>query len=534
MTLDDLNLPKEEAPEQNAPVFTLDSLEVPETDPAAPVFTLDSLEEPEVPAAPVFTLDALEKTPAEPAAEPAPEPTPEPTPAPVPQPTPEPVFRGEDRQPVYHSTPVQPVVHRSNAQPVMHHTNPVQPTYHAAPVQPAEPVQPKKAAKAPKVRGKKPHIAVRIPLQLLSFVLAAALFAVVIGGVLLADLREVTSENGIKKLVNALLVGSESAPVHIQPTPVQADPMSNITWDSTSPSSPDDITVDEDGNIVIGGDVSINLEDIPDDILSGGGSEANVMNLVDWVYEQIDASTDKPLKFSKGELREFVQESTVSDYLSEKLAGYADDFINNSEKTEITTREVMNLLKENEDLMQSKLNMELTDEQWVQIEVTVETLVEENDINATIRSEVYTAVDKVLEENSEMLGGMERKELQELLQLLTSDGLFIAFVGAAIVLLVLLCLLNYYNVPAGLTWAAVPTILAGILLALPILLLDTATEAVAGLVPGLSAVMSLLTSCVDVFAPIHYGLLGIGVLLLIASIVWRVIRAAVRKSHAAA
>lgn len=556
MTLDDLNLPKENTPEQNAPVFTLDSLETPET--SAPVITLDSLEEPAAPAAPVFTLDALEEDPVaepipepipvcipepvpEPVAEPAPAPipeplpvyTPEPVPAPVPQPVPQPVYRPEDRQPVYHSTPVQPVVHRSNVQPVVHHANPAQPTYHANPVQPVQPVQPQKPEKAPKVRGKKPHIAVRIPLQLLSFILAVALFAVVIGGVLLADLREVTSENGMKKLVNALLTGGESAPVQIHPAPIQADPMSNIAWDSTSPTIPGDITVDEDGNITIGGDVSINPEDIPDDILNGGGGEANVLNLVDWVYEQIDASTDKPLKFSKSEFREFVQESTVGDYVSEKLTGYTEDFINDTEETEITTREILKLLEENEDLMRTTLHVEPTDEQWDQIEVTVETMVEQNDINGTIRDKVYTAVDTVLEENAEMLGGMDRKGLQELLQTLTSDGLFFTFVGAAVLLLVLLCLLNYYNVPAGLTWAAVPTILAGIILALPVLLLNTAADTVSGLIPALSGVTGLLASFVDVFALIHYGVLGIGVLLLIVSIVWRVIRSVVRKSRAA-
>ena len=181
--------------------------------------------------------------------------------------------------------------------------------------------------------------------------------------------------------------------------------------------------------------------------------------------------------------------------------------------------------------MRTTLHVEPTDEQWDQIEVTVETMVEENDINGTIREKVYTAVDKVLEENAEMLGGMDREGLQEMLQLLTSDGLFITFVGAAALLLLLLCLLNYYNVPAGLTWAAVPTILAGIIMALPILLLSTATDAVAGLIPELSAFVGLLASCLDVFAPIHYGLLGIGALLLIVSIIWRAIRGAVRRSR---
>lgn len=471
MTLDDLNLPEEETAGTSAPVFTLDALE--DAKPA----------EPEMPVVdPEMSADAVPAT----------------------EPIPEPVVHTPP-QPAYPSAPV------------------------AAPV--AEPMQPaatNKPPKAPKPRRRKPHIALRIPMQLLSFVLAVVLFAVLICGVLLADLRQITSEGGIKQIVNALLMPTASAPVTVHPAPIQVDLMSNEEQSSTEGTLPGDITVDENGNISIGGDITIDPSDIPDDILTGGGSEANVGNLVDWIYEQIDESTDKPLKYTKEEMRAFVQESTVADYLSEKLAGYADDFINNTENTEITSREIMKLLKENEYLMKSKLNMELTDEQWDQIEKTVDEIVEKNDINATIRDTVYTAVDTALEETAPILGDVKREDLQATLQLLTSDSLFIGFAGAAVLLLLLLCLLNYYNVPAGLTWAAIPAMIAGTILSLPVLALQTATDVVMDLLPELNSIIGVLASFIGVFAPIHYGLLIIGFSLLIVSIVWRVVRAVVR------
>lgn len=472
MTLDDRNLTGEELPENAAAPLTLDTLE--DAEPAAP-------EAPE----------EITEISAEPTAEPLPESMPEPVSAPDPQP--------------------------------LSYTSPETPAPVAAPP----------AKKAPKAKRRKPHIALRIPLQLLSFVLTFVLFAVILCGALLADLRQITSEGGIKQIVNALLVPTANAPVTVHPAPIEADLMNTdaeAPADGTTPEGtlPGGIIVDGD-NITIGGDISIDIGDIPDDILTGGGGEANVLNLADYVYDLIDASIDNSLPFSKSEFQEFVQESTFSDYISEKLAGFADDFINNTENTRITSREILKLLEDNEALMKSELNMELTAQQWDEIEKTVEQIVEENNINETVRDKVYEAVDNVLEESPGILGDMHREDLQEFLQLLTSDKLFWGFVGAAAVLLLLLCLLNFYNVPAALTWASFPTMIAGAILSIPVLALQTASDVVMDLIPSVKPLIGVLTSFIGVFAPIHYGVLITGVGLLVVSIIWRIIRAVVRK-----
>ncbi len=403
-------------------------------------------------------------------------------------------------------------------------------------VVPAAPVaQPDAAvAEAPKKKKKrkKPPIALRMLLQFLSFVLSIVLFATLIAGVLVADLRQLTSAGGIKKLVNALLVPTASAPASVKPAPVEADRMHMNLDEEPVPSIPGGLEVDEDGNISIGGDSSINLGDIPEDILTGGGGEANVMNLVDWIYDTIDESNENPMQYSKEEMREFIQESTVADYVSEKLAGFAEDIINGTENTKITADELVDLLKENESLMEEKLNMKLSKDQWKELEKTMDDVVEKSEVNETIRDTVYEAVDKVLEENSEVLGGLKREDIQKELQTLTSGKLFFTFVGASLGLLLLLCLLNFYNVPAGLTWAALPTIFAGLIMSVPIVLLSGSADAVIQAVPDLASVVGVLASFVNVFAVIHYGLLGIGVALLVISIAWRILRVFVRKRRA--
>lgn len=447
MTMEDLDLPLEEAPEMPQPVPE----ELPET-------------EPEAPCAPVSEPEPL----------PLYDPEPQPEPGPVPARDPEP---------------------------------------QSAPVLAPEPEKPKK-------RRRKPHIALRILLQLLSFLLAWALFVTVLCGVALADLRQITSEAGIKKVVSALLnTTAEEAPVTVLPTPVQGVKLSSDGEDpdATADGTWGEIVVDGDGTVSIGDGISIDLGAIPDDILTGGGSDSNVSNLVDWLYDQVESSADADLKFSREELQDFVQESTVADYLSEKLAGFAEDFINGTDSTDFTADEIMDLLKENERLMKKKLDVELSDQQWAEVESAVEQLVEENNIGETVRTKVYDAIDSALEETTG--GEFGREDLQILLQALVSDGLFYGVVAVAVALVALLCLLNYYNVPGGLTWAAMFTLLAGAVVSLPLALAQEL-----GALYAEHALAGTLLSFLDVFKPIHYGVLILGGGLLAVSVIWRILR----------
>lgn len=396
-------------------------------------------------------------------------------------------------------------------------------------------------------RGKKPPMLLRILLQLISFVLAVVLFVTVTAGVLVADLRQLTSAGGIKQLISAIFdAATASAPVE---TPEEEPYISNLSnwtihYDETEATggsfsvivdeNGNTIIVDGNGNVVSGGDfvgengnIVIGGE-IPEDILTGGNTEENMDGLIDWIYDQMEESAGGELEVSKDQVQNFVEQSTVSDYLSEKLAGFAEDFINGTENTNITTDEIMDLLEENEELLKSELNIEFTPEQKAEIQESVDKMVVENDINNTIRQEVYDAVDSVLEESTESMGGVSIAEIQEMLKLLVSDSLYHFFIFISLVLLVLLCLVNFYNIPAALTWAGIPCILSGGILSLPIVLV----EENAGLAAQAGSVGTILASFVNVLKPIHYGLVYIGVGLIVVSIIWRFIRAVIRKVQA--
>lgn len=418
----------------------------------------------------------------------------------------------------------------------------------------ADPVPQPEPVKAPKQK-KKPHIALRILLQLISFALCLALFATAIAGVLLLDLRQLTSAGGIKQLINILITSSFSAPDTAQPAPqvpqyegVTISRLSSITFDEPdTPATGDsaDITVDEDGNISVGGGSSIDLDQIPEDILGGDGSDVDVNGLVDWLYDQIDSTTDQELTVTREQMQSFVEQSTISDFLAEKLSEYADDFINGTENATITTDEIIDLLEENADLMKSELQIELTTEQKDALRGTFTQLVEENDLSSTIREQVNATVDKVLDENNEILdevlgevlgdnaASVELQDIQAFLQTLTSTGLMLGVIAVFVLLIALLCLANFYNVPAGLTWAAMPCIIAGGIVSLPIAVLQNSSEVITDLMPDAAAVVDMLASFAGLFAPIHYGLLILGAVLLVTGIIWRIIRKAVRKKKLA-
>lgn len=399
--------------------------------------------------------------------------------------------------------------------------------------QPEEPVlmaEPAPVVKKVKKTRRKPHIALRILLQLISLVLSVVLFATVISGALVADLRQMTSAGGIKQLISVIIGAATAAAPAAPQEEIYVSNLSNWTihYDETETTGGD---VDL-GDLEIDPDNLPDLDEIPEDILTGGATEENMGSLVDWIYEQIEQSTDDELTVSKDQVQSFVEQSTVGDYLSDKLAGFADDFINGTENTTITTDEIMDLLEENRELLESELQIEFTEEQKTQLQESVSQFVEGSDINNTIRQEVYNAVDGMLEANTESMGGLSVEDIQAGLQLLVSDSLFNAFVILSAVLLLLLCLVNFYNIPAGLTWAGIPCILAGGILSLPIAILQDNSALVTGAAPEAGAVVDLLSSFLDIFKPIHFGLLYIGVGLVAVSIVWRFIRAVVRKVQA--
>ena len=401
--------------------------------------------------------------------------------------------------------PVAEPVVQPAPEPVIPSEVPPQPVYVMPPAAPATP------AKKPYRPKPKPHIALRIPLQILSFLLSFILAFSLLGTVLLADLNHLMSAGGIKQLINAVLIPT-SAPHHVRPTVgalgVQLD---NV------PIMP---------GFEISDDVQIDISDIPADIFSDGAVDMD--GLIDWIYDAVEEAAGQPLPVGKEQVEEFIAESTVSDFVSEKLAGYAEDFINGTENTTITTEELLELLDENQKLLEEKFQVELTPEAKEALTSSLENTLAETDLNTVIREQVFETVEESIDQTMQE-AGMSWEQLQPMLQVICSDAALYSAIGLCAVLMLLLCLLNFYNIPGGLTWIAVPSILMGTLATLPLLLLTASPELLSGILPG--GVGDILASFAGVLLPIHAAVPLLGLGLLIISIIWRAIRGAVRRSR---
>ena len=375
---------------------------------------------------------------------------------------------------------------------------------------PAAPVeQPKPRPEPQKTKRRKPHIGLRIPMQILSFVLCLVLMASLLATVVLADLNRVTSAGGIKQLINAVLVPN-SAPTTVHP--VGAAGTSGIT--SEEGEIPDDL-----------------LTELPEDVFT---SDDPTGALVEWIMEMVEDTYGEELPVTQEQVESFLEKSTVTDFVAEKVASYAEDYINGTANTTITADEIMDLIEENEELLKEELNVTLTPEVKQELKQTVEDVVEETDLNTVIREEVFATVDEAIEENTASMGGMSRDELMGIVRMLTSARTLLLAIAVCLVLMLLICALNFYNVPGGLTWISVACMIMGLIVAAPVAVVQLAPDLLRSLLQDAGPVVPLLISFVGVLAPIHYGLFVLGLLILIGSIVWRIVRSSRAKKRSLA
>lgn len=394
------------------------------------------------------------------------------------------------------------------------------------------PVQPKPEKKA--VKRKKPHFLIRMLMQLISLVLCVVLLVAVLGTVVLADLNTLTSSGGINKLISSVL-NPKSAPASPR---ITVGALGVHLDDPTFPGDLEDAlggTIPGDwSDIPGGGDLEI---EIPSDILTGG-SDA-VGELIDYIFVQVEQQVGEELPITSEQLQTIVEESTVTEFISEKLEGYANDFLNGTTDTKITAEEILQLLEENQELLERELDLEITEEFKQEFTQAVDQIIVENDINNVIHEGMNTVVNDMIQQNTESLGGLSYDEIRQIIAFVASDRLLYVAIGLCAVLFLLLCLANWYNVPGGLSWAAWPCITVGLVLSAPIYILQDMPQMIQSLTgPEFAMAIQAVSSFVSVLAPIHYGLLFTGLGLLVISIIWRIIRAAVwarrRKLAAAA
>lgn len=329
---------------------------------------------------------------------------------------------------------------------------------------PAAVSKPKKAK-----RPKKPLNPVAVVLlKILSVLLTLCLVLSMTITVVLADLHLLARKESIEKITGQIL----SAPTHSAGTLTAAK-----------------------------GGLTINAADLTED------------GLTDLIYDALLEHYGDEMTATKEQLASFLEKAGVKDYIAEKVAGYTGDFLNGTEKTTITEEEISRLIDENAKLIESEFNVKVDGK----LREDALKFVRESKISEKIRTEVIDKIeDFSLFPNSSFTVG----KLLAWLRALTSLSTVLILVAIDLALIVALFFAKRMRLGATMTSVGVTATSIGFTFALPTLLVQLLSGTIASAIGSVLA--GILGALVGIMAPVHYGLLIGGVVLLIAGIIVRV------------
>jgi uncharacterized membrane protein len=352
---------------------------------------------------------------------------------------------------------------------------------------------------------KKPPVGVRVLLGIVSVILCLALFCTTVVTMVITDLKVLTSKDGVQTIITQLVfAGSQKkAPVYR----FQAAGVGGVRLDDMQ---------------------------IPEGVLPEGGSADFI---VDFLYDYLSKEMDGELDISKEEVGALLEDSTIPEFVTDKMSSMVSDIITGESTTEITKDEILDLVEENKQIIEDVIGQELPQEVIDQIA----DVVEENNVVETVKEAVEVqlglkpsfgesedegvSVRPAIKENviqgvlsgkntfdDVMNGGIPT--LLALFREITSTTVLLSLLGVCLALIGLLFASNYWKPHAALRGVGISVMLA----ALPFVAATAAVQAV----PALFAdpAMQIVAMIIQVMIPVTFGVFGGGIALLIGSIVW--------------
>jgi len=338
---------------------------------------------------------------------------------------------------------------------------------------------------------KKPPVVVRVLLGIVSVVLCIALFATMVAAMVIGDIRVLTNKDNLQTFFSQVLFATpkKNAPVILRQ------------------------------GVGVGG---VRLEE-PE----AGLTDVQQM-LVDYVYGMLEEQFGEEMPITEEKVEELLDQSTVPEFLSEKMAGIMSDVLTGEVTTTITPEEVVELLEENEALIEDTFGVEITDEH----KNTISAWVEEADIVGTVEQVVKgnlgfkdPAMHPDVEGGEGNIAGSDNisvdnilngdiSSLLALFREITSTTVLLSVLGVAAVIVLLLFLLNYWKPYAAVRCVGITAMIA----ALPFVLVSVLMLAVPALLEEMS--LGIVTVLLQPTILVHFGVFGGGVILLVLSIVW--------------
>ena len=363
-------------------------------------------------------------------------------------------------------------------------------------------------------KQKKLSLGARFGLYVASFVLGLLLFFTAIATALIADVQIVTSQDGISGIFRTMM----SAPAQVRPhEPVTSGegglrvaPRVNRNYQMPRR---DDTNADADA----AGDVAADLTE----------------QVIGMFYEAMGDMFGEEMTFTQEEFTQMVNESTVKDYIADKTAALVTDYLNDEITTTFEVEEVVELIHENSELIESITGEPIPDD----ISEKIGQAFDENEIIVKVEAEGLAGFMELMgnPENPEGEEGASSGGILELLEMVkeyygifspiaSTQNLIIGIV-ICLVLVAAIVLINCRQLGKGLCRAGYPLMLAGsavilniLAIAQPDMWVVTAgdNEAVAATT---NTVLKLVRHILSETAVVNIVVFGTGLVLCIAGIV---------------
>lgn len=436
----------------------------------------------------------------------------------------------------------------------------------------AEPVVEAPAKPARKVRKRWPW-PVRFLMGIIGFVLCIVMFVTALTGIVLLDLRAMTSENGITTIIETLFTSGKKAPATVRPG-LAVSGMVRRAQDSMSDSA--HVEIDANGNVVVNGEVVGSVGDmgngnvtlivpngnvttdengnvyVDGELLEGatmgedgtvnmggqitvgpnaGGDSSDA--IVDWVVGQLQDFTGGELPVTPEQIENFVEQSTIKDFIAEKVAGMVGDFYTGNITTTITVEEITQLVEENKALIQSEFGIEITEEHTE----ALKQIVEDTGILKQVQEQgIMGILGSVGGMGGLMDPGMmeQMQQIQMAVEIVRQVTSYTAIAAVGLIFLALAAILfctTQFSWPATLADCGVVLMLASAIFVIPSTVFTNSPELVTELL-GNPMLVKLAQTFFNATAGVNYGAFGVGVGLIVLAIVAACIRSAMRKKAA--
>ena len=445
----------------------------------------------------------------------------------------------------------------------------------------AEPVVEAPAKPARKVRKRWPW-PVRFLMGIIGFVLCIVMFVTALTGIVLLDLRAMTSENGITTIIETLLTSGKKAPATVRPglavggvvrraqdsmsdsTHVEIDANGNVVVNGEVVGSVGDmgngnvtlivpngnVTTDENGNVYVDGELLEGATMGEDGTVNMGGQITVGPNvggdssdaIVDWVVGQLQDFTGGELPVTPEQIENFVEQSTIKDFIAKKVAGMVGDFYTGNITTTITMEEITQLVEENKALIQSVFGIGTTDEH----SEALKQIVEDTGILEEVQEQgimgILGGVGGMGGVGGDGEGGglmdpgmmQQMQQIQMAVEIVRQVTSYTAIAAVGLIFLALAAILfctTQFSWPATLADCGVVLMLASAIFVIPSTVFTNSPELVTELL-GNPMLVKLAQTFFNATAGVNYGAFGVGVGLIVLAIVAACIRSAMRKKAA--